>query len=224
MNTRAVKAVEQVIHASMVKGKQTAAGYAIDLDSAQLIMSPEKAKRLAELEEMAARLLAMLPTKPLPKVMLGEGAALRAEYGAWVQVAMVLGVSLPYERPAAEKSADKLTRLFAPTQALREDEPEAPALTVYRASHDSIVFGYYATREAAREHCQKFMERENPVATLEWRPDGEWREDDDGEPGPDDTEELYAYGSHPETATWDPTGYVVTPIEVASAYDEEADE
>ncbi|MFP8959996.1 hypothetical protein ACLIYP_05400 [Streptomyces nanhaiensis] len=96
-------------------------------------------------------------------------------------------------------------------------------LTVYRASHDSIAMGLYTTRQAAREHCQTLMERAS-VATLEWRRDGEWREDDDGEPGPDEAEELYEYGTHPETATWDPTGYVVTPLTVASAYNEEADE
>lgn len=126
--------------------------------------------------------------------------------------------------PLAPPWADGISRRIAPTQALREDEPaEAPALTVFRASHESIVMGHYTSREAAREHCQTLMRRESPIATLEWRPDGEWREDDDGEPGPDEAEELYAYGSH-ESSTWDPTGYVVTPVEVASEYDEEADE
>lgn len=102
---------------------------------------------------------------------------------------------------------------------------DKPPLAVYRAGfqgHD-IPLGLYDNREAAREHCDAFARREMPVAAFEWRTDGPWREGDDGEPGPEDTEELYAYGTH-ETSTWDPTGYLVTPLEVASRFDKEADE
>lgn len=125
---------------------------------------------------------------------------------------------------SAEESADKLTRLLAPMQTLRDDEPAAEQpLTVFRASHDSIVMGLYTSREAAREHCKKLMELENSALTLDWRPDGPWREGGDSEPGPYEAEELYEYGTH-EASTWNPTGYVVTPLEVASEYDAEADE
>jgi len=121
-----------------------------------------------------------------------------------------------------------LVDTLTPSQPEEKDTREGestPELTVYRAGfagHD-MPLGTYQTREAARAHCAAYARRENPIATLEWRPDGEWREGDDGEPGPDEAEELYAYGSH-ESATWDPTGYVVKPLEVASEYDAEADE
>lgn len=96
--------------------------------------------------------------------------------------------------------------------------------TVYRAEfHGSAIpLGLYDNREAARKHCETFARREMPAATFEWRTDGPWHEGDD-EPRPEDTEELYAYGTH-ETSTWDSTGYLVIPLEVASRFDEEADE
>lgn len=90
-------------------------------------------------------------------------------------------------------------------------ESTQPAeLTIYRASHDSIVMGLYTTREAAREQCETLTRREvGDTALLGWVPD------DGSEHAP---EELCT-GEDVEC-----TGYVVTPLTVASAYDEEADE
>lgn len=88
-------------------------------------------------------------------------------------------------------------------------------LTIYRASHDSIVMGLYTTREAAREHCEAEERSSWPGRTgitFAWIPD-----DSD----PLSPEELSVFaGQNDESAT----GYVVTPLTVASAYDEEADE
>jgi hypothetical protein len=84
-----------------------------------------------------------------------------------------------------------------------------PELTVYRASHDSIVMGLYTTAAAAREHCETLMRRESPDTNLDWIEDEE-----------DDTAELTAWLGGEECVT----GYVVTALPVASAYDEEADE
>jgi hypothetical protein len=109
----------------------------------------------------------------------------------------------------AERSADKLTRLLAPTQALREDEPAAP-LTVFRASHDSIVMGLYRTRGEARKHCETVLRRE--IGDEVWIG---WVPDDGGEDAP---EEL-CFGEDVECS-----GYYVTPMEVASAYDPDGDE
>lgn len=84
-----------------------------------------------------------------------------------------------------------------------------PPLTVYRAEYDSIPFGLYTTAQAAREHCEAYA-HQDPQLTgrLNWVLD---------EPDEDDSpEELTAGGT--------PTGYVVTPLTVASRYDEEADE
>lgn len=93
--------------------------------------------------------------------------------------------------------------------------PERPPATVYRAEHDAIVMGLYTTREAAREHCMTVARRDSKGAALEWIPD---------EPSEDDSpEELRNLGFGPDDE-WFGTGYVVTPLEVASQYDEEADE
>lgn len=121
-----------------------------------------------------------------------------------------------------ERSADKLTRLLAPTQALREDEPvDEQPLIVYRAEHpdSGIVLGTYSNREAAVAHCEALAGREGATGLVSWVPD-------DGDAF--SPEELtyfdveYCDGDDVPSQTC--TGYVVTPLEIASAYDEEADE
>lgn len=88
-------------------------------------------------------------------------------------------------------------------------------ITVYRAEHDSIVMGYYRTREAARDHCLTVARRETPCAKLEWRTD---------EPSEADSpEELWDVGIGPADE-WFAIGYVVTPLEVPFSYDPDADE
>ncbi|MCP9205553.1 hypothetical protein [Streptomyces cucumeris] len=99
-----------------------------------------------------------------------------------------------------------------------DGDGETAELTVYRASHESITFGHYATREAAREHCEALVRREcGDAGSLGWIPDD----------GSDDApEELSVFGpaweeDGPEETC---TGYVVTPLTVATAYDEDGDE
>lgn len=89
-----------------------------------------------------------------------------------------------------------------------------PELVIYRASHEyeSIVHGHYGNLDAAREHCEDFIRREEPAALLAFR----WMSDD-GE-GPWDLHLVLADGTRV------PTGYSVTPLTVAAAFDEEADE
>ncbi|MEU9792939.1 hypothetical protein AB0E27_20315 [Streptomyces sparsogenes] len=82
-------------------------------------------------------------------------------------------------------------------------------LTIYRASHESIVMGLYTTAAAARAHCEADMRRDLPSVSLDWIEDEE-----------DGVAELVASVGEEER----PTGFVVTALEVASAYDEEADE
>ncbi|MFS4107516.1 hypothetical protein [Streptomyces sp. PD-S100-1] len=84
-----------------------------------------------------------------------------------------------------------------------------PAGTVYRASHKSIVLRLYTTADEARKHCESMLRREWPTTHLDWIEDEE-----------DGVAELVAETSDGET----PTGYVVTALEVASEYDEGADE
>jgi hypothetical protein len=89
-------------------------------------------------------------------------------------------------------------------------EDAATPLTAFRASHDSIVMGLYTTAAAAREHCEA-EER------YSWgkgdAPSFDWIEDEE-----DGVAELTAWVGGEECAT----GYIVTAIEVASKYDEEA--
>lgn len=182
--------------------------------------------------------------------------------------------------PTPDVSADRLTRLFAPVQALREDEPaevlvprtersywvgiaealnaalaagmpvgidldgtltdhnawsvvwdrdaerwtvagyeddaggpdvEQPALTVFRAQHDSIVMGLYTTAAAARAHCEAEERHSWPKPEFL---SFDWVEDEE-----DGVAELTVFVGGEECAT----GYVVTPVGVASEYDEEAD-
>lgn len=69
-----------------------------------------------------------------------------------------------------------------------EAGPDTPPteLTIYRASHDSIVMGHYTTREAARAHCETLTRREcGDAGALGWVPDD----------GSDDApEELSVFG------------------------------
>ncbi|MFD5697513.1 hypothetical protein [Streptomyces lasiicapitis] len=78
-----------------------------------------------ELRAQRAALVVLLPTAPcLERGLPSDLDAARAAYGVWEQVAAVLDVELPREQgPSVKASADKLTRMLAPTQALREDDP-----------------------------------------------------------------------------------------------------
>ncbi|MFD5266714.1 hypothetical protein [Streptomyces sp. NPDC058335] len=110
----------------------------------------------------------------------------------------------------ADEPVDRLTRTFAPTQALREEaRTEPPLLTTYRASWDSFVFGLYTTADAARQHCEAHARRDLSGASFNWIEDEE-----------EGVSELVAAFGEDER----PTGYVVTALEVASRYDPEADE
>ncbi|MYU22901.1 hypothetical protein [Streptomyces sp. SID8352] len=106
----------------------------------------------------------------------------------------------------------------------RVAELESPTLTVYRASHDSIVMGHYTTAAEARKHCETEMRREYDESTKVslW-----WREDEDTVDQPEDGEqELFVHATPrgmERGRTWR-SGYVVTPLEVASAYDPDGDE
>ncbi|MDX3074582.1 hypothetical protein [Streptomyces sp. MI02-7b] len=111
-------------------------------------------------------------------------------------------------REVSERLADEAGKV-TPTggEITQPDE-----LTVYRASHDAIVMGLYTTRDAAEQHCLASADNSdlhNAVFA--------WHDDEDG------STELWATLS-PRSMPERPTGYVVTPVPVASEYDEEADE
>lgn len=89
---------------------------------------------------------------------------------------------------------------------------EGAALTVYRASNDSVVSGLFTTAGVARARCEAFVRREHPRAALSWLAD----EDDD----PLSPSELVADVGDEEYVT----GYVVTPLVVESSFDPAGDE
>lgn len=93
----------------------------------------------------------------------------------------------------------------------RVAELEVAPTTVYRAEHPDlgITLGHYGTAAAARAHCEAELRRDLPTVLLDWIEDEE-----------DGVAELVASIGEEERAT----GYVVTALEVASAYDEGADE
>jgi hypothetical protein len=174
--------------------------------SACRVCGPSEAEqlrsRVAELEDVERRLLDLLPTEPLPAVMLAEDIpAVRSEWAVWQQVAEALDVRVPYTRPVDEDPI--------PYQLTEAADTTGPEVTVYRAEYDVIPFGLYTTPEAARAHCEAHLRREQPTAALDWIVD-----DEDG------VAELVTTVD----GSSDATGYVVIALEVASAYDEEADE
>ncbi|MEU8968064.1 hypothetical protein AB0D11_02105 [Streptomyces monashensis] len=98
-------------------------------------------------------------------------------------------------------------------RARRQGEP----VFVYRSEHpdSGIVLGTYSNREAAREHCEAVVRREWPEGT---RLSFVWATENEDLLSPEELTVL------PGQNDEDLTGYVVTPLEVASAYDEDGDE
>ncbi|MFE4697244.1 hypothetical protein ACFRIC_09140 [Streptomyces sp. NPDC056738] len=115
-------------------------------------------------------------------------------------------------------------------EALRENRDRLAKLesahpVMFRAAHDSIVMGYYTSAAEARKHCEAYVRREHAKTTeLQlW-----WREDEDTLDQPEFGEaELIERTKStivPGPGMTRPTGYMVTPIEVSSAFDPDADE
>ncbi|MEV6105749.1 hypothetical protein AB0M28_13680 [Streptomyces sp. NPDC051940] len=114
-----------------------------------------------------------------------------------------------------EEDAAERRPVRVPTVQSAEVSPGE--LVVYRAEyeHEITPLGLYTTREAARAHCEAHIRREWPPGTaLSF----DWIRDDEDPLNP---EELYVTAGQNEEST---TGYLVTPLTVASECDEEADE
>lgn len=95
-------------------------------------------------------------------------------------------------------------------------------LTVFRTSHpeSGITLGTYRSREAAMGHVHHVLanEENTSAAAIELRVI--WRADD-----PDEDEPVWeCWLVDADGADDSPTGYVVTPITVATAYDPDGDE
>jgi plasmid replication initiation protein len=110
VNAKLVNSAAGVILAALQQNR-TAAGIALALDSAQMLMTPETA---AELERLRARVAELLAERHSTNEALADVTV-------------------------AERSADKLTALFAPTQVLREElvaEAVTPRVQAMRALLD----------------------------------------------------------------------------------------
>ena len=176
------------------------------LDSAQLLQSPETAERA---ERHRVRMVAAEGD------LLDIRGALSPSGGPrWVPVELGERVA-----PAVEWLLARVAELEAERHSTNDAladitvahrEVTAPAdVTVWRAQHDSIPMGLYTTREAAKAHCEADTLRDLPGVSLDWIEDEE-----------DGVAELIAAFGEDER----PTGYVVTALTVASAYDKEDDE
>ncbi|MEV5953765.1 hypothetical protein AB0M11_08300 [Streptomyces sp. NPDC051987] len=214
MNTRRVNTAADVINAALMQTR-TAAGIALALESAQLLMSPETA---AELEQLRTA-LAVSEQRSERRRIAWRMARSRA-----ISTGGAADRYAARSRDAQEALQHMLFAVIAGQLALHEAnrerkelrarvaELEAAPTTVYRAEHpdSGITLGHYGTREAARKHCETVLRREVGDETfLGWVPD------DGSELAP---EEL-CVGHDVEC-----TGYIVTPLELASEYDEGADE
>lgn len=116
--------------------------------------------------------------------------------------------------PDAEAQVHATLALAAATSASAEKTPAPAELMIYRASHDSIVMGLYTTEAAARAHCEQLLSNEHPGGTsllFDWIGDE------------DDSEEPHELVAQIDGSDEQPTGYVVTPLTVATGYEPEAD-
>jgi len=101
--------------------------------------------------------------------------------------------------------------------AVQGEAAQPAEVTIYRASHDSIVMGLYTTRDAAQTHCEAKVRQEEPEGSIQHL---SWWADDTG----DQAEyELHITPADPG-ALIHGTGYVVKPLTVAAAYDPDGDE
>ncbi|MFM9566157.1 hypothetical protein [Streptomyces turgidiscabies] len=221
MNAKLVNSAAGVINAALTQNR-TAAGIAVALESAGLLMGPDTAAELARLRQYAehkqSREEELLAT-------LGQ-YNLVASPDAWaLGMTVISHLEGPHTPSTPEGLEPSLRKLIEQLRA-RVAELEAAPATVFRASHDSIVVGHYTTCAEARKHCETLVRREHADSDAKvslW-----WRKDEDTADQPEDGEaELYErvtpnnFGGRSYTGR---TGYIVTALELASEYDEEADE
>lgn len=126
MNTRSVNSAAGVILAAMQQNR-TAAGIAMALEAAGLLMSPEAARDMASVSTDAVQ----VAEKAVGELRREheESARLRARVAELEAERHATNDALAdttLAQRAAERSADRLTRLLAPTQALQPEPGSAP--------------------------------------------------------------------------------------------------
>ncbi|MEV6790872.1 hypothetical protein AB0M87_02500 [Streptomyces sp. NPDC051320] len=118
----------------------------------------------------------------------------------------------------ATYGAERVRRMAAADPEEKDTAAAAtstPETFVYRAGyvHETIPLGLYTNEAAARAHCEATVSSEHPASVallFDWI-----GEDDD----PEEPRELIVRIGDEETTT----GYTVTRLEVATAYDPDAE-
>ncbi|MEU3507608.1 hypothetical protein ABZ733_06730 [Streptomyces longwoodensis] len=124
------------------------------------------------------------------------------------------------ERHRTNEWADDAAKALR-RQRDRITELETAQAFVYRAEHpdSGIVLGTYSKREAAAAHCEALARREGATGLVSWVPD-----DSDALSPEELTFFDVEYCDGDDVPAQTCTGYVITPLEVASEYDAGAEE
>ncbi|MFF7365845.1 hypothetical protein [Streptomyces sp. NPDC008125] len=118
---------------------------------------------------------------------------------------------------APEEAVTAWADAVAHLARLDDAVPASDGGYVYRAEHDAIHMGHYATAAAARAHCEGALSDEHPAGTTLTF---DWLGGDDPEDPEEPLELVATVAEGPETTT----GYLVVPVPVAAAYDPDADQ
>lgn len=162
------------------------------------------------LEEAVSEAYAVLMNEAADAVALDRDSTIPSGGKGAYRRGMTRAEELLRRMADAAEQGEKDTREGEPT-------PQPAELTIYRASHESIVMGHYTTRQAAMDHVHGALAKEEGGDVT---PRVIWRADNPEADEP--TWECWLFDT--DMSDDSPTGYVVTPLTVASAYDEEADE
>jgi hypothetical protein len=130
VNTKSVNSAAGVILAALTQNR-TAAGIALALDSARMLMTPEIA---AELEQIRVRVGELEAQREALVERLRAGQQWKRgrnpelvsqNFVSQSELRSIFGIPLAAPWDDAEASADEVTRLLAPVQALREEQYES---------------------------------------------------------------------------------------------------
>jgi len=218
VNTKRVNTAAGVILAALTQNR-TSAGIALALESAGLLLTADVQSELNALDGARLSLWEEECASERLRVALESAKRGRRELRARVtglESAAVEGraalASLCYDLDDPGTAALGALYLLQQATVGAAAQPLETVPIVYRASHDSIVMGLYITAAAAREHCEaeeRFSWGSGDAPSFDWIEDEE-----------DGVAELTAWVGGEECTT----GYVVTALEVASAYAPDADE
>ncbi|MFD5041998.1 hypothetical protein ACFWNI_33650 [Streptomyces sp. NPDC058377] len=208
MNMRHITAASQVILAAQKRGTTLAAPLAMALEAQQMLRLPSAA------DDPEKDTAAPAGATSIPGTILVAVARALREQPTGAQ--LLEGLDELGELSVCDgEPAEIASWVAALCHLVHLDNIPAAPTVVYRAEHDAIVAGLYTTAEAAQQHCEALVSREYPASAavvFEWCVD----EDDVDRPGLE--LDVRVDGEHVST------GYTVTPLEVAAAYDPDADE